>query len=206
MPDAEFHFDFASPNAYFCHVVLPAIEHRTGARFTYVPVLLGGIFKLTNNRAPMVAFAEVRNKLDYQRLEIRRFIRDHGLTRFNFNPHFPVNTLLLMRAAVAAQLEGCLDAYVAAAFHHMWEAPKKLDDPEVAHAALTESGLDAALLLRRAGDADVKDTLAHKTARSVERGTFGAPTFYVGDEIFFGKDSLPALEREITRQRTADAA
>jgi len=126
MPTAEFHFDVASPNAHLCHLMLPEIERRTGARFEYVPVLLGGIFKLTGNRAPMEAFAGIRNKLEYQRLETRRFLRDHGITRFAFNPHFPVNTLLLMRGAVAARLEGCFGAYVEAAFRHMWEEPKKM--------------------------------------------------------------------------------
>src|SRR5947207_3431527 len=139
----EFLFDFGSPNAYLAHKVIPEIEARTGAKFEYVPVLLGGIFKLTNNKPPMVAFGGIRNKMEYEMLETRRFIARHGLTQFKFNPHFPVNTLTLMRMASAAQIAGDLPRYVDAAFHHVWVAPKKMDDPEVIRAALTQSGLDA---------------------------------------------------------------
>ncbi len=196
----EFLFDFGSPNAYLSHRVVPAIEVRTGARFVYTPVLLGGIFKLTNNQSPIVAFANVKNKLDYEMLETRRFVARHKLDAFTFNPHFPVNTLQIMRGAVAAEAEGMLAAYVEAVFQHMWERPKKMDDPEVIRAALTESGLDAERLLVRTQDPRVKDTLAANTQRAVERGAFGVPTFFVRKEMYFGKDRLRDVEEELARK------
>jgi 2-hydroxychromene-2-carboxylate isomerase len=197
MPHVEFHFDFGSPNAYLAHLLIPKIEQRTGAPFEYVPVLLGGVFKLTNNRSPMESFQGVKNKLEYQRLETQRFIRRHGITRYAMNPFFPVNTLLIMRGAVAAQMEGVFDRYVEAVFRHMWAEPKKMDDPAVARAALDESGLDGARLIAMTQEPAVKDRLLANTQRSVERGAFGSPTFFVGDEIFFGKDRLRDVEEEI---------
>jgi 2-hydroxychromene-2-carboxylate isomerase len=201
MAKVEFHFDFGSPNAYLSHLVIPDIERRTGAAFEYVPVLLGGVFRLTNNRSPMESFQGIRNKLEYQRLETERFIRRHAITRFTFNPFFPVNTLMIMRGAVAAQLEGVFARYVDEVFRHMWAEPKKMDDPAVARAALEESGLDGARLLERTQEPAIKDRLLQNTQGSVERGTFGSPTFFVGDEIFFGKDRLRDVEEEIVGAR-----
>ena len=197
MPDVEFHFDFGSPNAYLAHCVIPDIEQRTGARFRYVPILLGGVFKLTGNRSPIEAFAGVRNKLEYERLETDRFIRRHGITRFRGNPHFPVNTLRLMRGAVAADMDGMLAEYVGMVFHHMWEEPKKLDDADVMRAALDASGLDGARMVQRTEDPAVKQRLIANTEQSVGRGSFGAPTFFIGDQIFFGKDRLRDVEEAI---------
>ncbi len=202
MPRAEFHFDFGSPNCYLAHVVLPALEQRTGVRFEYVPVLLGGIFKATNNRSPIEAFQGIRNKLEYEQLETRRFIARHGIAGFTRNPFFPVNTLTLMRLAVAAQSEGCFKQYVEAAFHHMWEDPKKMDDPEVIRGALAASGLNAEALLARSQQPEIKQTLIRNTESSVARGSFGAPTFFVDDEIFFGKDKLPDVEAAIRERST----
>jgi 2-hydroxychromene-2-carboxylate isomerase len=193
----EFHFDFGSPNAYLAHCVIPAIEQRTRASFRYVPVLLGGVFKATNNRSPGEAFAGIRNKPEYERLETERFVRRHGITAFNRNPFFPVNTLRIMRGAVAAELDGDLAPYVAAVFHHMWEQPKKMDEPAVIRAALDESGLDGAAMLARIEDATVKQRLIENTEASVARGTFGSPTFFIGDEIWFGKDRLRDVEEAI---------
>ncbi|MGU9981968.1 2-hydroxychromene-2-carboxylate isomerase [Phreatobacter sp. HK31-P] len=190
----DFHFDVASPNAYFAHRVLPGIAARTGATVRYVPVLLGGIFKVTNNRSPFEAFAGIRNKLDYERLEMRRFIERHGLTRFRMNPFFPVNTLLLMRGAVAADKAGTLAPYVEAAFHHMWEEPKKMDDPAVFRTAMEASGLDGAAILESASAADVKAQLIANTEASVGRGAFGVPTFFIGRDMYFGKDRLRDVE------------
>ena len=116
---------------------------------------------------------------------------------YTWNPFFPVNTLNLMRAAVAAQMEGVLEKYVDAAFHHMWVEPKKMDDPEVAIAALTAPGLDAKRLFSRAGEADVKARLIENTQSAVERGAFGSPTFFVGNEIFFGKEQLRDVEEMV---------
>src|ERR1043166_401261 len=197
MPHVEFHFDFGSPNAYLAHLLIPQIEKRTGTPFEYVPVPLGGVFKLTNNRSPMKSFQGVRNKLEYQRLETQRFIRRHGITRLAKNPFFPVNTLMIMRGAVAAQMEGVFARYVDKVFRHMWAEPKKMDDPAVARAALQESGLDGARLLAMTQEAAVKDRLLANTQKSVERGAFGSPTFFVGDEMFFGKDRLRDVEEEI---------
>lgn len=196
----EFLFDFGSPNAYLSHKIIPEIEGRTGVKFEYVPVLLGGIFKLTNNKPPMVAFGGIKNKMDYEMLEMRRFIARHGISEFQFNPHFPVNTLVLMRMAVAAQMNGDLGRYVDAAFHHMWEAPKKMDDPDVIRAAFSESGVDAEALLERSQSSEVKQTLMNNTEAAVARGAFGSPTFFVDDEIYFGKDRLCDLEEAILRR------
>jgi len=193
----EFHFDFGSPNAYLAHLIIPELEKRTGAPFEYVPVLLGGVFKLTNNRSPIESFHGVKNKLEYGRIEMRRFIRRHGITRFAMNPFFPVNTLLVMRGAIAAQTEGVFDRYVDAVFGHMWAEPKKMDDPAVARAALDESGLDGARLIAMTQEPAVKDRLLANTQKSVDRGAFGSPTFFVGEEIFFGKDRLRDVEEEI---------
>jgi 2-hydroxychromene-2-carboxylate isomerase len=198
----EFHFDFASPNAYLSHRVVPSIEQRTGVRFTYVPTLLGGIFKATNNVSPVVTSQGVKNKNEYTRREIERFLAKHAITDFQFNPHFPVNTLALMRGAVAAQRLGCFERYVDEVFRHMWVEPKKLDDLEVFRSALESSGLPAAELLTLCQDASVKQELADNTARSVARGTFGTPSFFVGDELFFGKDRLREVEEEIELQRS----
>jgi len=196
-PEPEFLFDFGSPNAYLAHRVLPAIEARTGARFRYRPVLLGGIFKATNNQSPVLAFAHVKNKPEYERLEMRRFVLRHGLDRFRANPFFPVNTLQIMRGAVAAELDGRLAPYVEALFRHMWEEPKKMDDPEVIRAALDESGLDGSRTLARIQDPEVKQALLAHTEDAVARGAFGVPTFFVGSEIYFGKDRLREVEEEI---------
>ena len=197
MPKVEFHFDFGSPNAYFAHKLIPAIEQRTGATFRYVPVLLGGVFKLTNNQAPMVQFKGIKNKLEYQRLETKRFIRKHGLTQFKMNPHFPINTVQIMRGAVAAEMDGRFTVYIDAVFRHIWEEGRKMDDPEVIRAALDEAGLDGVRTLQRIQDQAVKDRLLKNTEGSVARGTFGSPTFFVGEEIFFGKDRLGDVEEAI---------
>ena len=190
-------FDFGSSNAFLSHEAIPAIEKRTGAKFEYVPILLGGIFKATNNKSPAETLAGVKNKREFHALETERFIRRFKVKPYVWNPNFPVNTLNLMRAAVAAQLEGVFEKYIDAAFHHMWVEPKKMDDPETAAKALTASGLDSAKLLTRAQDADVKARLIENTQSAVERGAFGSPTFFVGNEMFFGKEQLREVEELI---------
>ena len=202
MGAVEFHFDFGSPNAYLAHLVVPEIEKRTGAKFEYVPILLGGVFKLTNNRSPAESMRGIKNRLEYEELERQRFVRRHAITRFSFNPFFPVNTLLIMRGAVAAQLEGVFDRYVDEVFRHMWAEPKKMDDPEVVRAALGQSGLNAAALLARTQEPAVKERLLKNTEASVARGAFGSPTFFVGSEMFFGKDRLRDVEEELVRAKT----
>jgi 2-hydroxychromene-2-carboxylate isomerase len=199
MADVEFHFDFGSPNAFLAHLVIPQLERRTSAKFNYVPILLGGVFKLTNNRSPAESLKGIKNKPEYQQLETQRFIDRHAIAHFTPNPFFPVNTLLIMRGAIAAELEGCFKHYVDEVFRHMWVEPKKLDDPAVLRAALEESGLSASTLLARAQDPEVKERLLQNTQDSVARGTFGSPTFFVGQEIFFGKDRLPDVEEALCR-------
>jgi 2-hydroxychromene-2-carboxylate isomerase len=193
----EFHFDFGSPNAYLAHRVIPGIEARTRAKFRYVPVLLGGVFKATGNRSPVEAFGGIRNKLEYERLETERFLRHHKIADYVRNPFFPVNTLQMMRGAAAAGIDGGLDRYVNAMFHHMWEAPKKMDEPDVLRDALTASGFDAAKVIARSQDPEVKAKLIANTEMSVARGAFGSPTFFVGDAIYFGKDRLRDVEEAI---------
>jgi 2-hydroxychromene-2-carboxylate isomerase len=200
MSRIEYHFDFGSPNCYLSHLVIPGIEQRTGQRFEYIPVLLGGVFKLTSNRSPAESLAGIKNKPEYERLEIARFVRQHGITRFKANPFFPVNTLALMRGAVAAQRLGVFERYAGEVFRHMWADPKKMDDPDVLTTALIESGLDAERILTLAQAPEVKAELLANTQRSVERGAFGSPTFFVGDEMFFGKDRLRDVEAEIISQ------
>jgi 2-hydroxychromene-2-carboxylate isomerase len=197
MVTVEFHFDFGSPNAYLSHLVIPEIEKRTGAKFEYVPVLLGGVFKLTNNRSPAETLSGIRNKPDYERLETQRFIRRHGITRFQSNPYFPVNTLMIMRGAIAARRLGVFERYVDEIYRNMWADPKKMDDPAVFRSVLAVGEFDAGEIFRLIETREVKDELLHHTERSVERGTFGSPTFYVGDEIFFGKDRLHDVEEMI---------
>jgi 2-hydroxychromene-2-carboxylate isomerase len=196
-PVPQFLFDFGSPNAYLSHQAIPAIEQRIGLRFDYVPVLLGGIFKATNNRSPAEAFAGIKNKREFHEIETRRFVKRYGVEPYVFNPFFPVNTLNLMRAAIAAQFEGVFAPYVEAAFFHMWREPKKMDDLEVAVAAFNSSGLDGAKLLSRAQEPEVKAKLLENTQKAVERGAFGSPTFFVGDEMFFGKEQLRDVEEMI---------
>ena len=197
MVKVEFHFDFGSPNAYLSHLVIPEIEKRTGAKFEYVPVLLGGVFKLTNNRSPAQSLAGIKNKPEYERLEMTRFIKRHGITRFQSNPFFPVNTLMMMRGAIAARPLGVFERYVDAMYRNMWADPKKMDDPNIFRSALDEAGLPTAKILELIETKPVKDELLENTNRSVERGTFGSPTFYVGNEIFFGKDRLRDVEEMI---------
>jgi 2-hydroxychromene-2-carboxylate isomerase len=191
-------FDFGSPNAFLSHEAIPAIEKRTGVKFEYVPILLGGIFKATNNKSPAETLAGIRNKREFHALETERFVKRFHVKPYTWNPFFPVNTLNLMRAAVAAQLEGVFEKYVEAAFFHMWVEPKKMDDPEVAAKALGASGLDAAKLFARAQEAEVKAKLIENTQAAVERGAFGSPTFFVGKEMFFGKEQLREVEELVS--------
>jgi 2-hydroxychromene-2-carboxylate isomerase len=190
----DFIFDFGSPNAYLAHKVLPQIAERTGAKVNYIPCLLGGIFKSTGNQSPMQAYANIPAKMNYERLEMQRFIAEHDLSRFKFNPNFPVNTLTLMRGAVAAKRDGNLPAYCEAAFKAMWEDGCKMDDPAVFAEQFNKAGLNGDAILQKTQDAEVKAELAKNTETAVARGVFGAPTFFVGDEMFFGKERLGQVE------------
>ena len=197
----EFHFDFGSPNAYLCHLVIPDLEKRTGERVEYVPILLGGVFKATNNVSPAISLQGIKNKGEYQALEIQRFLVRYGITDFARNPFFPVNTLKIMRGAIAAQRLDCFDRYVGEIYRHMWAEPKKMDEPDVIRAALEESELPADALISGMQDPSVKTQLIANTDDSVARGVFGSPSFFVGDELFFGKDRLREIEEEIEKQK-----
>ncbi len=201
MATLDFIFDVASPNAYMAHEVLPGILDRTGAQLNVIPCLLGGIFKATGNQAPFAAFANVKGKLAYDGLEMRRFVAKHGLDRFKMNSHFPLNTLSLMRAAIVAQRDGRLDAYVDALLRLVWEEDQKMDDPEVFVRCMGEAGFDGAKLLEGTKDPSVKAELVDNTNAAVARGAFGIPTFYVGDEMFFGKERLGQVEEALAEAR-----
>ena len=200
----EFHFDFGSPNAYLSHKVIPDVEARAGVTFTYVPVLLGGVFKATGNQSPVMAFAGIRNKPEYERLEMMRFIERHGLTQaFAMNPHFPVNTLAIMRGAVAAQHLDVFKPYVNAIYAAMWQGAQKMDDPETIGRVLTAADLPADALMAKAQDSGIKQELVDNTTASVERGNFGSPTFFVKERMWFGKDRLRDVEEAILAARAA---
>jgi 2-hydroxychromene-2-carboxylate isomerase len=193
----ELIFDFGSPNAYLSMKALPDLLDRTGAELVITPCLLGGIFKATGNKAPMIQYADAPAKLAYEHLEMRRFIERHGLTRFRLNPHFPVNTLTIMRGAIVAEDEGDLDEYVDAVNRAMWEEGLKMDDADVISTFLSTNGFDGPALLARAQEAEIKARLAANTEDAVARGVFGIPTFFVGDEMFFGKDRLHQVEEAL---------
>lgn len=197
IPNIEFIFDFASPNAYLAHQALKAVSARTGVKVALNPCLLGGLFKATGNQAPMNAFGAVKGKLAYERLEFDRFIAKHGLTRFLMNPHFPVNSLLAMRGLIAAGLDGVAGRYVEAVLAGFWEDGVKMDDPEALRRVLDGAGLDGAGLIAATQRPEVKAELASNTEAAVARGVFGIPTFFVGPEMFFGKERLGQVEEAL---------
>lgn len=187
MPEIEFLYDFGSPNAYFVHCAIPA---QSGVNFRYTPVLLGGIFKATGNQSPMQAYGHIAAKRDYDMLEMQRFMARYGIAKFAMNPHFPVNTLRAMRGAVAAEALGCAPAYTEAMMAGMWERRLKLDDPEVWAGAVAAAGLDTAAFGAAVQDPEIKSKLVSNTAAAVARGVFGIPSFFIGDQLYFGKDRL----------------
>jgi 2-hydroxychromene-2-carboxylate isomerase len=194
MAKLEFYYDFGSPNCYLAWRVLPEIVARTGAELVNFPVLLGGLFKATGNRSPAESLVGIKNKMAYEQLELQRFVTRHGLGEYRFNPNFPINTLQLMRGAVAAEHLGVAEPYRAAIYAGMWERGLKLDDPEVLAATLAEAGLPAQKLMVAVMTDAVKKELIANTELAVRRGAFGAPTFFVGDAIYFGKDKLREIE------------
>lgn len=195
----EFHFDFGSPNAYLAHLAIPGVAERAGIEFQYVPVLLGGVFKATNNVSPAVSLKGIRNKPEYQRIETERFLERYGVSAYVPNPHFPVNTLTIMRGAVFARREGFFERYVDEVYQHMWAKQKKMDDLDVVAAALAESDLPVDQILAGIQDPEVKQELIANTESAVARGVFGSPSFFVGDELYFGKEKLRDVEEEVAR-------
>ncbi len=191
----EYYFDFASPNCYLAYKALPDFFSRDVVDIK--PCLLGGVFKATGNQAPMVAFSGVQGKLVYEMLEMQRFIDRHKLDRFKMNPNFPINTLTLMRGLVA--IEDRQTDYIETVLAAMWEDEKNLNDPVLVSEVWTAGGFDAAALLEKTQDPAVKSALAEKTGAAVARGIFGLPAFYVGDDMFFGKDRLGQVAEAIGR-------
>ncbi len=193
----EFIFDVGGPNSYLVHKILPAFCTEHDAEAVYTPVLLGGLFKATGNQMPMLRYADAPAKLAYEQLEFVRFIKAHALHKFRMSAHFPVNTLILMRMLVGAQRAGCFMPAVDAMMAGLWEDGLDLNSPDIIAKALNDAGLDGAALVASASDADVKAELIANTEKAVARGAFGVPTFFVGDEIFFGKERLAQVATAI---------
>ena len=197
----DFIFDIASPNAYFCHQLIPGFEERTGVQFNYVPSLLGGIMKLSGNQPPFVAYADIKNKNNYQFIEIERFIKEHNLVKYKFNSNFPVNTVQVQRGALAAQELGIFEEYLEAMLRAMWEEDKNLGDLEVLQNVLVDNNLDVEAIIKIVTSQECKDKLIANTSDAVNRGAFGVPTFFIDDQIFFGKDHLYQLEEYINSNK-----
>ena len=197
----EFIYDFGSPNAYLVHKVVPGVEERLKTKVVYSPILLGGVFKATGNASPAVTLAGIKNKGEYQSIETQRFVKKYGLAgSYAPNPHFPVNTLTMMRIAVSVRDQDVYAPLIECFFKAMWEDAKKMDEPEIINDALTAAGLPATELMDLATVPENKQALIEATETAVNRGVFGAPSILVGDELFFGKDKLRDAEEEYLEQ------
>ena len=190
----EFYFDVGSPAAYLAATQLPQLCADAGATLVWKPFLLGGVFQATGNHSP----AQVLHKGPYMNADLRRFAKRYGVP-FVHNPHFPINTLLLMRGAIGMQMKEPerFAAYVDAVFHAMWVEPRNLNDPATVGAVLQAAGFDAQALVALAGAQDVKDRLKATTEQAVARGVFGAPTMFVGDTMFWGQDRLDFVREQL---------
>jgi 2-hydroxychromene-2-carboxylate isomerase len=198
MARVDFFFDYGSPYSYLADRVLPDLARRTGAEIAYRPMLLGGVFQATGNRSPMQEPVEPKRR--YGGAALARTARFLGAP-FAANPHFPINTLRLMRTALAAQQRGVFAPFHAAVYPAFWVEGRNLgDDGEIA-AVLEKAGLDAAALLEAAGSPEAKAALRANTDEAVARGVFGAPSLFLGDELFFGVDHLPQLERALAEKK-----
>lgn len=193
MQTIEFLYDFGSPNAYLVHQLLPNIAARHNASIQWVPILLGGVFKATNNQAPMITFAEVTGKNDYMRIELARFVERHEVA-FNWNPHFPVNTLAVMRGAAFASGKTWERRYVDAVFKAMWVDGRDMADMDVVSEVMAAADLPAEDILSATQAPEVKGLLVDATTSAVAHGVFGSPTMFLNGEMFFGKDALSDLE------------
>ncbi|TLP74590.1 2-hydroxychromene-2-carboxylate isomerase [Pseudomonas nitroreducens] len=183
----EFYFDFGSPTSYLAYTQLPAICAEAGAGLVYRPVLLGGVFQATGNTSPIAIPAKGR----YTMIDMLRFARRYGVP-LKMNPYFPINTLTLMRAATGVQLRQPerFEALLACVFKGMWVDALNLGDPAVLGPLLAEAGFDPQALLALTAEQEVKDALKANTEAAIKRGMFGAPTMFVGSEMFFGQDRL----------------
>ena len=199
MVDFKFIFDFGSPKTYLVYKLLPGIEKRTNIKAEFVPVLLGGIFKSTNNVSPIESFKTVPAKGKYDDLDTARFVKKHNIA-FNFNSNFPINTLNLMRGAIYAQENEIFDKYVEVVFKSMWIDNKKMDDLEVIQSVLLENGLPVKEIFEGTQDQKIKDKLIKNTSEAVEKGVFGAPSLLVNNELFFGKETLQDVEELLVKE------
>lgn len=192
MKTFDFIYDFGSPNVYLMHKIMDQIEERTGAKANYCPVLLGGIFRLTENKPPLVQFNGIKGKIEYERRVMHRFIQKYDIP-FQFNPHFPVMTTAVMRGALFAQDKDYYGQYLDVVFDAVWQYRLKMDNPEVIETTLKNAGLPAKEIMEGAQQDAIKKGLFATTQAAVDRGAFGAPMMFVGDEPFFGKDSLDEM-------------
>jgi 2-hydroxychromene-2-carboxylate isomerase len=190
----EFFYDYGSPYSYLANSQLPGLCDRTGCELVYRPMLLGGVFKATGNRSP--AMEPVEAKRAYGGVEMRRFVAHYGVA-FQPNPHFPIDTLRMMRATHGALRSGVFERFHAALYPAFWAEGKNLGEESVLCEVLDAAGLDGKALLEAAADPEVKQALRATTDEAIERGAFGAPTFFVGDEMFFGADRLSFVERAL---------
>ncbi|MCL5041840.1 MAG: 2-hydroxychromene-2-carboxylate isomerase [Gammaproteobacteria bacterium] len=181
----EFFFDVGSPASYLAWTQLPALAAKYEAQLVYRPMLLGAVFQATGNSSP----ATVPAKGAYSRQDFQRFAKRYGVT-LNHNPYFPINTLMLMRGATAYLGTADFDRYLQAVFTAMWVDEQDMGQPEVVAAALQKAGFDPAEVLQRVQDPVVKEQLKTTTGEAIERGVFGAPTIFVGEQMFFGQDRL----------------
>jgi len=197
----DFIFDIASPNTYFAHKLIPDFEKRTGVKFKYIPCLLGGIHKLSNNKPPFIAYADCENKSAYQMIEVERFVTQHKLTKYQFNSYFPPVTIQVQRGAIAAQELKIFDEYFDCVICAMWENNKNISDINVLQEILEEKGFDTKAIMEIITSQECKDKLIANTDNAVSRGAFGAPTFFFDEQIFFGKDHLYQLEEYINSRK-----
>jgi 2-hydroxychromene-2-carboxylate isomerase len=197
----DFIYDVATPNGYLAHKVIPEFEDRTHVKFNYIPCLAGGIFKLTNNTPPLIANADVKNKSDYFFIEMNRFIQKHKINQFKNNSYFPQNSLLIQRGAIAAQQLNIFKEYVDCTMSGMWEKDLNIQDKDVLKQALEEDGIDYKAIFNIIETKECKDQLIANTSWAVEKGAFGIPTFFIDDQIFFGKDHMYQLEEYINSKK-----
>lgn len=189
----EFYFDVGSPASYLAWTQLPGLAERTGARIELKPMLLGGVFQATGNSSP----ATVPAKGAHSRIDMQRYARRYGVT-LNQNPFFPINTLQLMRGAIAYQDTAEFVPYLTAIFNAMWVNELDMGQPEIIGKVLAEAGFDPAEVMSKVGDPAVKEKLKTATEEAIQRGVFGAPTFFVGEDMFFGQDRLEWVEAAAT--------
>lgn len=187
----EFFFDYGSPYSYLADSQLPGLVERTGCRIEYRPMLLGGVFKATGNRSP--AMEPVEAKRRYGAIELRRFAEHYGCA-FQGNPHFPINTLPIMRACHAAIHQGVFETFHGAVYRAFWAEGENLGEEEAFARVLAGAGLAAERIVAAASEPEAKSSLRETTDEAVSRGAFGAPTFFVGEEMFFGADRLAFVE------------